>query len=101
MALSKEIENDNGIVTNYHRIVSVNSIVNQQTTIEVASYINASKREEESNALKTARETGEYPETNIFIETEYITKDYDENDNIKNCYDYLKTLDKFKGAKDV
>lgn len=101
MALSKAIELDNGIVTNYHRIVSINSIVNQQTIIEVASYINQNKREEESNALKTAKETGEYPETNVFIETEYITKDYDENDNIENCYDYLKTLDKFKGAKDV
>ena len=101
MALSKEIENDNGVVTSYHRIVSINSIVNQQTTIEVASYINASKREDESNALKVARETGEYPETNVFINTEYITKDYDENDNIENCYDYLKTLDKFKNAKNV
>ena len=101
MALSKEIELENGIVTKYHRIVSINQIVNEQTIIEVASYINASKREEESNALKIARETGEYPETNIFIETEYITKDYDENDNVENCYEYLKTLDKFKKAKDI
>jgi hypothetical protein len=101
MALSKKIELDNGIVTNYHRIVSINSIVNQQTIIEVASYINASKREEESNALKTARETGEYPETNIFINTEYITKNYDEDDNIKSCYEYLKTLDEFKRAEDI
>lgn len=101
MALSKSIELENGVTTNYHRIVSINSVVNQQTTIEVASYINASKREEESNALKTARETGEYPETNVFINTEYITKDYDENDNIKSCYEYLKTLDKFKDSKDI
>ena len=101
MALSKSIELDNGITTNYHRIVSINNIVNEQTIIEVASYINKNKREEETNALKTARETGEYPETNIFINTEYITKDYDENDNIENCYDYLKTLDKFKNAKNV
>ena len=101
MALSKKIELENGINTNYHRIVSVNQIINEQTTIEVASYINADKREDESNALKIARETGEYPETNVFIETEYITKDYDEDDNIKSCYEYLKTLDKFKNAKDI
>ena len=82
MALSKEIELENGVTTNYHRIVSINNIVNQQTIIEVASYINASKREEEQNALKTAKETGEYPETNIFINTEYITKEYSENENV-------------------
>lgn len=101
MALSKKIELDNGIVTNYHRIVSINSIINEQTIIEVASYINAEKREEEKNALKTAKETGEYPETNIFIHTEYENKEYNENDNIKNAYEYLKSLDKFKGTKDV
>lgn len=101
MALEKKIELDNGVITNYHRIVSINNIVNEQTIIEVASYTSKDKRQEETNALTQARKDGEYPETNIFINTEYITKDYDENDNIENCYDYLKTLDKFKGAKNV
>lgn len=100
MALAKDVELENGIVTKYHRIVSLDFITNEQTIIEVASYINASKREEEQNALIQAKETGEYPETNIFIHTTYINKAYDENDNIKSCYNYLKTLDEFKNAKD-
>ena len=46
MALSKKIENENGVTTNYHRIVSINEIVNEQTLIEVASYTSEEKREE-------------------------------------------------------
>lgn len=100
MALKKDVELDNGIVTNYHRIVSLDFITNEQTIIEIASYINESKREEEMNVLEQARTTGEYPQTNIFIDTTYINKEYDENDSIKSCYEYLKTLDKFKDAED-
>ena len=100
MALAKDVELENGIVTKYHRIVSLDFITNEKTIIEVASYINASKREEEQNAINQAKETGEYPETNIFIDTKYIEKEYNENDNIKSCYEYLKTLDEFKNAKD-
>lgn len=101
MALSKKIEKDNGVITNYHRIVSINEIVNEQTIIEIASYTSEEKREEEQQALDTARKGGEYTETNIYIDTEYIAKEYDEKDgNIEDAYNYLKTLDKFKGAKD-
>lgn len=100
MALAKDVELENGIVTKYHRIVSLDFITNEQTIIEVGSYINESKREEEMTALEQARTTGKYPQTNIFIDTTYINKAYDENDNIKTCYDYLKTLDEFKNAKD-
>ena len=101
MALSKKIESDNGVITNYHRIVSINQIINEQTLIEVASYTSEEKRKEEQQALQTARETGEYPETNIFIETDNIVKEYSKDDgNIEDAYKYLKTLDKFKGAKD-
>lgn len=101
MALSKKIENENGVITNYHRIVSINQIVNEQTLIEVASYTDKSKREEEQQALETARKNEEYPQVNIYIDTEYIGKEYDEKDgDIEDMYKYIKTLDKFKGAKD-
>ena len=36
---------------------------------------------------------------NIFIETTYLNKDYNENDSIKDLYDWLKTTDKFKNAE--
>lgn len=101
MALSKKIEQENGVTTNYHRIVSINQIINEQTLIEVASYTSAEKRQEEQQALETARKSGEYPEVNIYIDTNTIATDYNGKDgNIEDAYKYLKTLDKFKGAKD-
>jgi hypothetical protein len=38
---------------------------------------------------------------NVFIETKFVGKEYSEKDNVENCYDYLKTLDEFKNAKDI
>jgi len=101
MALSKNIELENGIETNYHRIVSINEIVGEQTIIEVASYINESKRNEEKTALESSKKSGEATRFNVFIDTKYYNKDYDEKDNIEHIYSYLKTLDEFKNAKDV
>ena len=101
MALNKKIELNNGVTTTYHRIVSIQQFINQETIIEVASYTSKEKREEEKAALAKAREGGEYPETNIHIETEYIPKQYEEkNNNVQDMYAYLKTLEKFKGSKD-
>jgi hypothetical protein len=100
MALSKKIEEKNGVTTNYHRIVSINQIVNNQTLIEVASYTDKSKREEEQQAYKTAKETGTFPEMNVFIDTKFINKEYAEEESVESAYDYIKTLDEFKGAKD-
>lgn len=47
MALLKNKTLENGIVTQYHRIVSLNIIVNQTCIIEVASYINEDYRKED------------------------------------------------------
>ena len=95
MALKKEIELDNGVITSYHRIVSINKITNVSNLIELASYTNESKREEEKDAIKNGTEM------NIFINTEYITAEYDENITIEETYEYLKTLDKYNGAEDI
>ena len=94
MAINKEIELDNGVTVRYHRIVSINKITNVQNTIEVASYTSAEKREEEKRAI------AEEQPMNIFIDTNYIAAEYDENLTIEDAYDYLKTLDKFKDAED-
>lgn len=94
MAIKKEIELDNGVVVTYHRITSINKITNVQNIIEVSSYTTDDKREEEKE------HEGNTP-LNIFINTDYITKEYNENETIKNAYSYLKTLDKYKGAEDV
>ena len=48
MALKKEIELDNGVIVNYHRIVSLNKITNVGNIIEIASYVSKKKRDEEA-----------------------------------------------------
>lgn len=94
MAIKKEIELDNGVVVRYHRIVSINKITNVQNTIEVASYTNDLKREEEKQAIEEGQPM------NVFIDTNFIVAEYDENLTIEDAYDYLKTLDKFKNSQD-
>lgn len=88
MALLKEIELDSGVVVKYHRLVSINKITNHSTILEVASYTNEQKRNEEM--------TG-----NVYIDTEYIEVDYDELATIADWYEYLKTTEKYDGATDV
>ena len=101
MALEKKIELENGVEVNYHRIVSINKITNLQTIVEVASYISEEKRNEEIELLEQSKLNGEAIPMNVFIDTNYIEKEYNEDDTIEDCYDYLKTLDKFKNAKDI
>lgn len=94
MGLKKEITLSNGVSVSYHRIVSINNITNVSTIIEVGSYTSEEKREEEKVAIQNAQSI------DVFIDTEYINKDYTENMTIEQAYDYLKTLDKFKSSED-
>lgn len=98
MALKKQIELYNGIITNYHRIVSINKITNNCNIIEVASYISEQQREKEKEYYNS---TNENKSMNIFIETSFVQKEYSENETIEECYKYLKTLEQFKEARDV
>lgn len=95
MALKKEILLDNGVTTNYHRIVSLNNITNIATIIEVASYTSEDKRNEEKLAIQNSEAM------NVFIDTEYINKEYTENMTIEDAYEFIKSLDKFKDSQDV
>ena len=101
MALSKKIELGNGVTVNYHRIVTINKVTNSSTIIEVASYTSEEKRQEEIEALAKGQETGEAVPMNIFIDTTFLNKEYNETDTIKDLYDYLKTTEKFKDAENA
>lgn len=92
MALIKDIVLENGVKTDYHRIVSVNNITNKSSLIEVASYTSKEKREEEKLKLKN-KET-----MDIFINTKYITTNYTEDLNVNSAYEYLKTLSEFENS---
>ena len=94
MALSKKIGLGNGVVVNYHRVVSVNTITNVQNIIEVASYTSRSKRQEEIEAVANGTEM------NVYIHTQYLNAEYDQNMTVEGAYNYLKTLPGFEGATD-
>ncbi len=101
MALSKKIQLDNGVELNYHRIVSVNQIINDQTIIEVASYTSETKRLEEKNALEQGRKSGEAVQFDVYINTTYFDKEYNEKETVDDCYKYLKETDMFSKSKDI
>ena len=94
MALIKEIELENGVKVNYHRIVSVNNVTNHASIIEVASYTSKEKREQEKEAF----EKGKF--IDAFKETKFIEKEYEEDLNVVSAYEYLKTLPEFSGCTD-
>lgn len=98
MALLKKIELDNGVTVNYHRIVSINKITNNCNIIEVASYISEQQREKEKEYYNS---TNENKSMNIFIETNFIQKEYSESETIEDCYKYLKKTEDFKDATDI
>ena len=113
MALQKEIELDNGIVLNYHRIASLNKITNISIDIEVNSYINEIQRSKEKEYQELQKKNANGEELtqdeqnqleqgiNVLIEAEYIQIPYDENMTIEDAYDYLKTTEKYENAKDA
>ena len=98
MGLLKSIELENGIVVNYHRIVSINKVTNSSNIIEVASYTSKEKRQEEKDYDASKEED---KSMNVFIDTTYVEKEYNETETIEDVYNYLKTTDKFKDAEDA
>lgn len=94
MALLKRIELDNGVVLNYHRIVSITKVTNHATIIEVAGYTSKEKRELEIQQLADGSIITAY------IDTSFMSVNYDEDTTIKDWYAYLKTTEKYNGAED-
>ena len=94
MAIIKQIELDSGIVVNYHRIVTAVISVNNNITLEVASYINKSKREQEKKQIMN-KET-----RTVFTNTQFFIMDYVPDFSVTDAYNYLKNLEQFKGCED-
>lgn len=89
MALSKEIKQEDGVVTNYHRILFLRSTINQHISIAVLSYIDEVSRERELLGEKPYKVAVTYE------------KPYEENMTVEEAYEYLKTLPAFESAEDV
>lgn len=94
MALLKKIELDSGIILNYHRIVAITKVTNHATVIEVAGYTSKEKRDLEAQQLIDGCAVTAY------IDTSFMSVDYDEGATIKDWYAYLKTTEKYSGAED-
>lgn len=91
MALNKSVRQQDGVVTNYHRILYVTITTNRQNSIAVGSYVDADSREYEK--------TGEFAQPYQHGSTYELT--YDPSMTIEKAYDYLKTLPQFEDATDV
>lgn len=90
MALKKDIMQDDGVTTNYHRILFVYSYVNSHISIGVLSYVNQEGRDREHTA-----------ETPSYKRSVSYELPYSENFTIKDAYEFLKTIDIFEDAEDV
>lgn len=88
MALKKEIQLENGIIINYHRIITLQLVTNKSVDMIVASYVDEENRDKDFL-------------DNKIIQTKVYTDAYQENYNIEKAYEYLKTLPEFKDAIDV
>lgn len=116
MALQKQVELDNGVTLNYHRITTLNKITNMNNIIEVSSYTNEKQRDIEKEYQALQQKAANLKETemltqeeqdklnkgiNVYISTEYFNLPYDESQSITEAYEYLKTTEKYKNAKDI
>lgn len=89
MALYKEIRQNDGVRTTYHRIMFLQQTVNKQNSIAVLSYTDEEARKfEQDSEYRPYRKSVTYE------------VDYDPNMTIEKAYGYLKTLDVFAGAED-
>lgn len=93
MALYKEIRQEDGIITSYHRISYIQKTTNKQNSIAVLSYT-----DDESRNVEKSEKNIEYIPYRRGVTYEI---DYDELMTIEDAYEYLKTLEIFVGAEDV
>lgn len=90
MALYKEIRQEDGVITKYHRILFLTKTINKQNSIAVLSYV-----DEESRGSELLNGSKQYRKS-ITYETAY-----NENMTIIDAYKYLKTLHQFEDATDI
>lgn len=91
MALYKEVRQDDGVTTSYHRILYLTQTVNRQNSIAVLSYVDSEARDGEKD--------GEFLQPYCKAVT-YETA-YNPDMTVEAAYDYLKTLPDFEGATDI
>ena len=91
MALYKAIRQDDGVVTNYHRILFIHNTINSHSSIAVISYVDEVARQDKKTAV-----IGQPYKRSVTYET-----DYTEDMIAEKAYDFLKTLPQFMDAENV
>ena len=91
MALYKEVRQNDGVTTCYHRILYMTQTVNRQNSIAVVSYV-----DQDARVLEHDNIMAQPYQKAVTYET-----DYDETMTIADAYVYLKTLPQFEGASDI
>lgn len=90
MALQKAIRQNDGITTNYHRILYLDLMVNSHNSIAVVSYLDKEAREDEASGGNPYKQS-------ITYELDYV-----EGMTIESAYEWLKTnRSEFYGAEDI
>ena len=91
MALKKKIIQEDGVVTEYHRILYVSNTVNSHCSVSVISLV--------SEEIRNKQLAGEIQQPYQKIVTYETTEVSDMS--VKKAYAYLKTLPEFEGAEDI
>ena len=102
MAIKIKTIEDNGIITEYHRIAMMSIDVNQQNTILVHSYLSADGRQVEKDyAAGFFKDVDAGMMKFPYVDGKYIHAEYDPDMTISAAYEYLKNLPEYIGAEDV
>lgn len=91
MALYKQIIQEDGVPTSYHRILFLMKTINRHNSIAVLSYVDNNARNNEKDSVLAQPYC-----KNITYELPY-----DENMTVEDAYLYLKTLPQFENAEDI
>lgn len=91
MALFKIIRQPDGVTTNYHRILFIQTTVNRQNSIAVLSYVDSDARDGEKEA------SIQQP----YVKSITYETTYDAAMTVEAAYEYLKTRPEFAGAEDI
>lgn len=91
MALFKSIRQPDGVTTNYHRILFIQTTVNRHNSIAVLSYVDSDARDGEKEA--SIRQP--------YVKSITYEIAYDESMTVQAAYEYLKTRPEFEGAEDI
>ena len=102
MAIKKKVKEDNGVVTEYHRIAMIKIDINEQNAILVHSYLSDDGRQVEKDY--TAGKYDDFERGIIkrpYVNAQYLNCEYDGEMTISKAYEWVKILPQFVGAEDI